>query len=169
MTADLSRFHAVDAANHATALREIRAGEKRSHWMWYVFPQLRGLGVSQTAQHFGLTPAEAAPYLADPVLGLRLVEISTALLDHARLRRLDEIFGPVDAMKLRSSMTLFATVPGAAPSFREVLAAFAKTPCPRTLEMLGLETLPEPRAARTGLLADPIRFLRRLLSRNGQG
>lgn len=133
---DLSRFHEVDAATHERALRAIQAGRKDSHWMWFVFPQLRGLGRSATALHYGLEPEEAAAFLADPVLGPRLVEISRALRTHAGRRSATAIFGAVDARKLCSSMTLFARVPGADPVFAEVLAGFCDGPCPQTLAML---------------------------------
>ncbi len=132
---DLSRFHQVDGAIHAQALAEVRAGRKDSHWMWFVFPQLRGLGRSPVALQFGLEPEEAAPFLADPLLGPRLVEISRALMANAGKRGAVEIFGPVDAMKLRSSMTLFASVPGADPVFAEVLASFCNGPCGKTQTM----------------------------------
>jgi uncharacterized protein (DUF1810 family) len=104
--------------------------------MWFVFPQLRGLGRSATALHYGLEPEEAGPFLADPLLGPRLVEISHALMTHAGKCSALAIFGKVDALKLRSSMTLFAAVPGADPVFAEVLAAFCAGPCPQTLAML---------------------------------
>ena len=133
---DLARFHEVDAAIHDRALKEIVAGRKDSHWMWFVFPQLRGLGRSPTAMHYGLEPGEAARFLADPVLGPRLVGISRALMAHSGKRSATAIFGPVDAVKLRSSMTLFAAVPGADPVFAEVLATFCDGPCPQTLTML---------------------------------
>lgn len=133
---DLSRFHAVDPAVHARALAEIVAGQKESHWMWFVFPQLRGLGRSAMAMNFGLDPEEAAPFLADPVLGPRLTGISRALMAHAGKRSAVAIFGPVDARKLQSSMTLFAAVAGADRVFDEVLAAFCPGPCAETLAML---------------------------------
>lgn len=133
---DLSRFHAVDAAIHARALGEIERGRKESHWMWFVFPQLRGLGRSPTALHYGLEPNEAAPFLADPRLGPRLVQIARALMAHAGQRSAVAIFGPVDALKLRSSMTLFSSVPGADPVFAEVLASFCDGPCPQTQALL---------------------------------
>jgi uncharacterized protein (DUF1810 family) len=133
---DLSRFHEVDPAVQARALAEIVAGGKDSHWMWFVFPQLRGLGRSSMAQHYGLEPEEAAPFLADPLLGRRLVQISRALMAHAGQRSATAIFGPVDAVKLCSSMTLFAAVPGADPVFAEVLAAFCNGPCHQTLALL---------------------------------
>lgn len=133
---DLSRFHAVDPAVHAQALAEIVAGRKDSHWMWFVFPQLRGLGRSPTALHYGVEPEEAAPFLADPLLGPRLVKISRALMAHAGKRSARAIFGPVDALKLCSSMTLFGSVPGADPVFAEVLEAFCHGPCRQTLALL---------------------------------
>ena len=82
MSYDLSRFHAAQARDYDTALSEIRAGRKRSHWIWYIFPQIRGLGYSSTAQYYALEDlGEAKAYLADPVLRQRLLEISGALLD----------------------------------------------------------------------------------------
>lgn len=133
---DLSRFHATDPAVHARALAEITRGRKESHWMWFVFPQLRGLGRSPTAQHYGLEPQEAAPFLADPLLGPRLVAISRALMAYAGRRSAVDIFGPVDALKLCSSMTLFAAQLDAHPVFAQVLAAFCTGPCQQTLALL---------------------------------
>jgi len=89
-------------------LDELRAGRKTSHWMWFVFPQIAGLGRSPMAQRYALADAdEAREYLAHPVLGPRLREVSDILLGHTGLSAFD-IFGGIDAMKLRSSMTLFA-------------------------------------------------------------
>ncbi len=120
---DLQRF--VDAqGEHGTydqALAELWSGRKRSHWMWFVFPQLAGLGRSSTAQHFGITGAdEARAYLAHPVLGPRLRECAQALADRPGTDPVD-VLGPVDALKLRSSMTLFAHVASNEPVFRAVL------------------------------------------------
>jgi uncharacterized protein (DUF1810 family) len=134
--ADLLRFREVDAALHARALIEIVDGSKQSHWMWFVFPQLRALGRSPTAIHFGLDPEDAASFLADPMMGPRLVQITSALMAHAGLCSAEAIFGPVDALKLRSSMTLFDAQLGAHPIFAEVLAAFFSEPCLRTLDLL---------------------------------
>jgi len=117
----LQRFIDAQKNEYAIALSEIKAGRKRSHWMWYIFPQIQGLGVSSMAHHYAISDlAEAGQYLQDPVLGQRLVEISTALL---QLRSVDahQIFGTPDDMKLRSSMTLFASVPDADPVFQQVL------------------------------------------------
>ncbi|WP_146900379.1 DUF1810 family protein [Cellulomonas aerilata] len=110
MAPDLTRFVAAqdDGGTLAAALAELRAGRKRSHWMWFVFPQLRGLGRSQTAQLYGIDGREQArDYLHDAVLGPRLRECARALLD---LPGDDPVavLGGVDAQKLRSSMTLFA-------------------------------------------------------------
>jgi uncharacterized protein (DUF1810 family) len=103
------------------ALAELRAGRKVSHWMWFVFPQLAGLGRSPTAQHFAITSLdEARAYLQHPVLGPRLLESARALLG-VDGRTAEEILGPVDAMKLRSSMTLFAAADPDEPCFGQVI------------------------------------------------
>jgi uncharacterized protein (DUF1810 family) len=106
------------------ALRELRAGRKRSHWMWFVFPQVAGLGRSGTAQHYAVSGlAEARAYLAHPVLGPRLRECAAALTGLAGADPV-AVFGPVDAQKLRSSMTLFAAAAPDEPVFREVLGQY---------------------------------------------
>jgi uncharacterized protein (DUF1810 family) len=120
----LQRFLDAQAQTYAQALSELRAGSKRTHWMWFVFPQVTGLGRSGMAQRFALADAaEARSYLAHPVLGRRLVECARALtaLDTDDP---DAVFGSVDAMKLRSSMTLFAVATPEEPVFREVLDHF---------------------------------------------
>ena len=107
MAADLSRFLKAQERDYAQALREIQSGRKRSHWMWYIFPQIQGLGFSSTAQFYAIENLqEAKDYLAHPVLGARLKEISSALLQLDGLTA-SEIFGYPDDVKLRSSMTLF--------------------------------------------------------------
>lgn len=107
MAADLSRFLKAQERDYAQALREIQSGHKRSHWMWYIFPQIQGLGFSSTAQFYAIENLqEAKDYLAHPVLGARLKEISSALLQLDGLTA-SEIFGYPDDLKLRSSMTLF--------------------------------------------------------------
>lgn len=117
----LQRFLDAQARDYPAALAEIRAGRKRSHWMWYVFPQIQGLGVSSTSQYYAIRDAaEAAAYLAHPVLGPRLREISGELLKLAG-RDASRVFGSPDDLKLCSSMTLFAAVPGANPVFQAVL------------------------------------------------
>jgi uncharacterized protein (DUF1810 family) len=118
---DLRRFVDAQAHTYDQALAELRAGEKRTHWMWFVFPQVAGLGRSGMAQRFAISGLpEARAYLSHPVLGRRLVECARALtdLDTADPER---VFGPVDAQKLRSSMTLFAHAAPDEPVFRAVL------------------------------------------------
>jgi len=108
----LGRFVEAQAGSYATALREIRAGAKRSHWMWYIFPQIAGLGHSATAQHYAIgSLKEAQAYLAHPVLGPRLMEC-VAALDALEGTTAERVFGSVDAMKLRSSLTLFEAAGG---------------------------------------------------------
>ncbi len=107
-----------------SALRELRAGRKRGHWMWFVFPQITGLGHSPTAQLYAISGLqEADAYLAHPVLGPRLVECAGTL---ASLPETDAttVLGPVDAQKLRSSMTLFARADPEQPVFQEVLERY---------------------------------------------
>jgi uncharacterized protein (DUF1810 family) len=106
----MSRFVAAQESGgtYAAAVAELRAGRKRSHWMWFVFPQVAGLGRSETARRYALSGlSEARAYLTDPVLGPRLVECARALTSLSTTDPV-EVFGPVDAAKLRSSMTLFA-------------------------------------------------------------
>lgn len=119
----LQRF--VDAQDqggiYERALAELRAGRKRSHWMWFVFPQIAGLGHSPTSQTYAITSLhEARAYLAHPVLGARLVECARVLIG---LEKADaqEIFGAIDALKLRSSMTLFARADPGNRALSEVL------------------------------------------------
>ncbi|OBA57981.1 calpastatin [Mycobacterium sp. 1100029.7] len=105
---DLTRFVVAQAPVYATVVEELRDGRKRSHWMWFVFPQLRGLGSSPTAIRYGISSlAEARAYLAHEVLGPRLREC-TQLVNQVRDRSAAQIFGSPDDQKLRSSMTLFA-------------------------------------------------------------
>jgi uncharacterized protein (DUF1810 family) len=118
---DLQRFVDAQAHTYDQALAELRAGQKRTHWMWFVFPQIAGLGRSGMAQRFAIRDLdEAKAYLAHPVLGRRLVDCAKALtaLDTGDA---EQVFGPVDALKLHSSMTLFATASPDEPVIREVL------------------------------------------------
>jgi uncharacterized protein (DUF1810 family) len=120
----LERFVMAQDGSWDRALAELRRGRKESHWMWWIFPQLAALGRSGTAKTYGIADlAEAQAYLAHPVLGPRLAEAARAMLGNAG-QPAEAVLGGVDAMKLRSSMTLFAAVPGADPVFREVLEAF---------------------------------------------
>ena len=121
---NLTRFVEAQDADYDAALAEIRSGRKRSHWMWYVFPQIAGLGTSPTSQHFAITSlGEARAYLAHPILGSRLIACSEALLV-IEGRSAHDIFGSPDDMKLRSSMTLFAQVSPAGSVFERVLGKY---------------------------------------------
>lgn len=118
--APIERFVVAQAPVYDTALAEIRRGAKRSHWMWYVFPQLHMLGRSEQAKYFGIRSLdEARAYLAHPVLGPRYLECVAALQDLSTSDP-ERVFGATDAMKLRSSLTLFE-VAGAGPSVRAAL------------------------------------------------
>ena len=135
--ADLSRFHKAQVGVIEAAIAELAAGAKRGHWMWFVFPQLRGLGRSATARRYAIADLdEARAYLADPVLGPRLIRAAEALLAHAG-QPAQAILGPVDAMKLRSSATLFREA-GGGPVFQRLIDSFFDgAPCRRTLTALG--------------------------------
>ena len=120
----LDRFLEAQKRMYPIALKEIRNGEKESHWMWYIFPQLRGLGRSQMAYTYGINGIEEAKaYLAHPVLSSRLIEISEALLVH-KDEIIEDILGDIDAMKLRSSMTLFALISEEGSVFHQVIDCF---------------------------------------------
>ena len=122
--ADLSRFLKAQQYDYDQALKEIRSGRKRSHWMWYIFPQIQGLGFSSTAQYYAIRDLdEAKEYLAHPVLGARLKEISSALLELEGLSA-SEIFGYPDDLKLRSSMTLFRLADLDCDLFEKVLEKY---------------------------------------------
>ena len=117
----LDRFLDAQRGDYAVALAEVRRGRKTSHWMWYIFPQIAGLGQSSTARYYSIRDLEEArEYYAHPVLGQRLREISGALLE---LRGSDPVavFGGIDSMKLKSSMTLFAVAAPEDPVFQQVL------------------------------------------------
>jgi len=137
MREGLSRFVDAQAQVWPAPLEEIRRGRKESHWMWFVFPQLRGLGRSQTAQYYGIEGREEArAYLDHPLLGPRLIETGQAMLAHAGTAP-EVILGPVDARKLRSSATLFRVVGGKEGVFNGLLEAFYNgTPCAETVRML---------------------------------
>ena len=132
---DLQRFVAAQDAGgtYDRAVAELRAGRKASHWMWFVFPQIAGLGFSSTSRKYAITSlAEARAYLQHPVLGPRLAE-SAAILTSQRSRSAEQIFGGLDAQKLRSSMTLFMRAAPGEPVFRQVLDQyFGGVPDPAT-------------------------------------
>lgn len=136
---DLQRFIAAQEPIFETALAELRAGRKRTHWMWFVFPQLRGLGISPTAERYGLASlAEAHAYLAHPILGPRLVACTAAILE-IEGQSAHAIFGSPDDMKLRSCMTLFALAAGSGDNiFRQGLQHFfGGNLDQRTLDLIG--------------------------------
>ena len=134
---DLERFVRAQDGVHDQALAELRDGRKRSHWMWFVFPQLAGLGRSATAQHYAVDGLdEARAYLAHPVLGPRLVQ-AAEVAAAAPARSADDLFGGVDAMKARSSMTLFARAADEPGPYRAVLDRwFHGTEDPLTVRLL---------------------------------
>lgn len=118
---NLRRFVQAQESIYANVLSELRNGRKRTHWMWFIFPQLAGLGHSSTAQHYAIQGREEAQhYLAHPVLGQRLRECTATVL-HSTERSAWEIFGSPDDVKLRSSMTLFGALPAADAIFAAVL------------------------------------------------
>jgi uncharacterized protein (DUF1810 family) len=121
---DLSRFLIAQAANYSSALAEIRSGRKRTHWMWYVFPQFNGLGYSATSKYYAIkSMGEAEAYLQHPVLGARLVECSEAAVA-VEGRSAADIFGYPDDVKLQSCATLFAQVPNSPPVFNRLLEKY---------------------------------------------
>lgn len=135
---DLERFVQAQAGTYDAALEELRAGAKRSHWMWFIFPQLRALGRSERAIRFGLADlGEARAYFTHPVLGARLRECTELVLG-VEGRSAHDIFGSPDDLKFRSSMTLFARAAPDEPLFPAALARYyAGAPDPLTEELLG--------------------------------
>ena len=135
----LERFVRAQDRDYSTALGELSAGRKRTHWIWFVLPQLRGLGHSQEAQDFGIANAEeAAAYFAHPVLGPRLVECVHTMLHHSPRVGATAILGSLDAVKFRSCLTLFSQVAPDEPSFAKALTAFyGDQPDYQTLRLLG--------------------------------
>lgn len=134
---DLERFVLAQQVNYEDALREMRCGRKQTHWMWYIFPQLRGLGRSAMSIRYGLDGLEEArAYLAHPVLGPRLLECCEAVLK-ADSNDPWEMFGSPDDLKFRSCLTLFALADPSVPIFEQLLKKFyrgKKDPC--TLQIL---------------------------------
>jgi uncharacterized protein (DUF1810 family) len=136
---NLQRFADAQHGVFDIALAELRSGRKQSHWMWFIFPQLAGLGHSPTAQYYGISSREeATAYLAHPLLGPRLRDAVDAILPWVGKRSPDQLLGPIDALKLRSSLTLFDAVE---PNglFGRALAAFYDGPDERTLALLSQE------------------------------
>lgn len=136
---DLERFVDAQAGTYDRALAELRRGRKTSHWMWWVFPQVAGLGMSGTSRAYAIADlAEASAYLRHDVLGPRLLECCRALLGVPEDASAERVLGSVDAMKLRSSMTLFAHADPSEPVFREVLDRwYGGREDERTVHLLG--------------------------------
>jgi uncharacterized protein (DUF1810 family) len=136
-TKDLERFLTAQEQDFSLALKEIKNGRKRSHWMWYIFPQISGLGFSSTSSHYALKDLqEASAYLQHPVLGPRLIEITKMLLS-SPTSDATAIFGSPDDLKLRSSMTLFSQIPGSPPVFQQVLDKYyGGQPDAKTIRLL---------------------------------
>lgn len=134
---DLNRFIEAQEGDYENAISEIRAGSKQSHWMWYIFPQYNGLGVSSTSKQYAIkSTAEAAAYLSHPILGPRLMECVQATLG-VEGRSAYEIFGSPDDLKLRSCATLFARVSSPGSIFEQLLAKyFQGQPDGRTLRLI---------------------------------
>ena len=126
MNFNLERFVSAQDDHYGTILQELRNGQKRTHWMWYIFPQIAGLGHSETARHFAISgPEEANAYLSHPVLGERLRECVSGVLT-VRGRWLHEIFDSPDDWKFRSSMTLFEYVQPDEPLFAKALERYCE-------------------------------------------
>ena len=123
MNYDLQRFHKAQIFDYPVALGEIKNGRKESHWMWYIFPQLKELGYSSTAKYYGLTKDEAKAYIKDEILKSRLLEISQVLLELTS-NNATEIFGYPDDLKLKSCMTLFSEIAPEIEVFDKVLEKF---------------------------------------------
>ena len=137
---DIRRFIEPQQRDFDRALAEIRAGRKRTHWIWYIFPQVQGLGHSDYCHLYGIYGLEeATAYLADEYLADHLLTISRAFLE-LDSDDAEDILGPIDALKVRSCMTLFALVEGADPVFRQVIDKYyGGEPDSRTLEILDVE------------------------------
>ena len=121
---NLTRFLDAQKGSYEIALKEIKKGRKASHWMWYIFPQITGLGLSDTAKFYAIKNRnEAIEYMNHDILGTRLIEISNELLKLPTHNSI-EVFGQVDSLKLKSSMTLFSLLENTNPVFQQVLDKF---------------------------------------------
>lgn len=135
---NLKRFIDAQEADYSIALSEVKNGRKQSHWMWYIFPQIQGLGYSETSKFYALKDInEAEEFLKHPVLGSRLVRICNELLE-LESNDANKIFGSPDDVKLKSSMTLFSSLPNTNPVFQLVLEKFFNgTKDSKTLRIIG--------------------------------
>ena len=140
MMSDLNRFLKAQEDTYVRALEEIKAGKKRSHWMWFIFPQIKGLGQSQASKYYAIQNfEEAILYLENPLLKSRLLEISQALLE-LDVSNIADVLGSIDTLKLKSSMTLFHMVDKEEKVFMEVLRKYFHNEFDyRTIEILEIE------------------------------
>jgi uncharacterized protein (DUF1810 family) len=140
MGRDLQRFRDAQDRDYEIAIREIKGSRKKGHWMWYIFPQVAGLGMTEVSRYYAIKDiAEAAELLMDQELGLRLTTICKALLE-LETNDPHAVFGSPDDLKLKSSMTLFDAVPATFPVFAQVLDKFYNGERDeRTLEILGIK------------------------------
>jgi uncharacterized protein (DUF1810 family) len=140
---DLTRF--LDAQNklYLTAFSEIKKGKKQSHWMWFIFPQIKGLGKSSVSDYYAIANLEeATAFMKHPILSKHLIEISQLLLNLKR-KTAESVFGELDAVKLRSSLTLFSQVENVNPIFQELLNVFfGGCPDPLTMSLIKKPTVP---------------------------
>ncbi|MET0407526.1 MAG: DUF1810 domain-containing protein [Hyphomicrobium sp.] len=133
---ELERFVNAQAHTYERVVSELSAGKKQSHWMWYVFPQMRGLGTSAMAEKFGIgSYEEALAFVCHPVLGPRLAQVTALMLEH-RYESLLHILGTPDNLKFHSSMTLFAAVTGHDSIYARALFTFCNGPDPKTMALL---------------------------------
>lgn len=133
---DLERFVSAQAHTYERVVNELTAGKKQSHWMWYTFPQMRGLGSSAMSEKYGIgSYDEAIAYICHPILGPRLAQMTALILEH-RYESLLQILGNPDNLKFHSSMTLFAAVTGHESIYARALFTFCNGPDPKTLELL---------------------------------
>ncbi len=131
------KFLEAQQTTYASALNELKRGLKQTHWMWFIFPQIQGLGTSPTAQHYAIkSKAEAQQYLAHPVLGPRLIECTEALLA-IKNRTAHQILGSLDDLKLRSSMTLFAAISPPGSIFHQIIDQYYQSqPDQKTIDQM---------------------------------
>jgi uncharacterized protein (DUF1810 family) len=135
---DLQRFIIAQEGTYLEALAEVRRGRKRTHWIWFTFPQFAGLGSSEIAKHYAIRSIdEAKAYLTDPILGPRLCEAVAALQDLQGVSTVN-VFGEIDALKLRSSLTLFSMA-GAGPLFDAAIIRWFGSPDPATVALIDRE------------------------------
>lgn len=134
---NLERFVEAQRDVYSTALSELRSGRKQSHWVWFILPQLKGLGRSRMSEYYGISGlSEARAYLAHPILGPRLIECVEAILSHRNVP-IEDILGEIDALKFRSCLTLFSRADPSSQLFTLALRrCFGDKPDPETIKLL---------------------------------